>query len=350
MTPDDDAVLTLVRAADPLDEAEIESWASSPAAAAILDRVLARPPRARRRARTLVGAVVVGTAAVGVGVAAASGIIGRPAPDRVVEHLAELDRGLPADLRANPQLQTARSVAASATATLFAASTADGGYCIEVVTGADVPRGATCVRAAERATRPLEVTSPLVSGDEPVVLAGRADVTGARSVQLVQAGGAEEDVAVTGDGYWIVELTGDRRSSALATGVTVRVIGAGGAVLAEQAVPALADVPPPDSARPPVEMTTVSDGDDLTLVLAVEGTARRPVVAMLELTFPDGEVVPVAVQADGTFRYDLPADRRDDLDGAPAHLLARDAARHVVDDTPVASVAYWRRHLSSSRG
>jgi len=312
---DDDVVLTIVRLADPLARAELDRWVQSDAPARIANRIVEGPAaRAGHRRRRIAALAAVGVVVTSMGAAAAAGLLGRPAPEQVKAHLAELDRGLPADLRANPLLDTARSVAESPSATLFAANTADGGYCIEVVTVNDTPRGASCVTAADLTSRPIEVNSPIARGDEPVVLAGRVDVPGSRSLQIVDADGFTDDVAVTGEGYWITELTGARRQSALTSGVTLRAIDAHGASKAEAVVPPLADNPPPDSSRPPIEVNTVSNGDDLTLVVAVEGAVHQPGTASLDLIYPDGTRVPIRLGSDGAYRYTLPLERQHDLD------------------------------------
>lgn len=312
----------------------------TPIAAPVIEAPVARAVHRRRRGAAL---AVVGVVVTSMGAAAAAGLLGRPAPERVKAHIAELDRGLPAGLRANPLLDTARSVAESPTATLFAANTADGGYCLEVVTARDTPRGASCVTGPLLASRPIEVNSPIVHGDEPVVLAGRVDVPDSRSLQIVHADGATEDVAVSSDGYWIAELMGGGRQSALTSGVTVRAVNARGASIAETVVPPLADSPPPDSSNPPIEVNTVSNGDDLTLVLAVEGTVHRPGAASLELTYPDGTSISIRLGSDGSYRYRLPRERQRDLSDEPARLVARDSTGTVIATAAVGSVAFWHR-------
>src|SRR3954471_10646024 len=112
MTDHDDAVLTLVRAADPLDVDELERWLASSAPARIHAAATTRPSINHRRRRTA-ALVVIGVAATSIAAAAATGHLGRPAPDRVKAHIAELDHGLPPDLQANPDLDSARLVAES---------------------------------------------------------------------------------------------------------------------------------------------------------------------------------------------------------------------------------------------
>src|SRR6476620_3209068 len=111
----DNALMTLVRSADPLDVGELERYVREPAARALLDRICASagepavaPPRRRsRRAAVTLGSAFV-VAAGSVGVAVATDLLGAPAPEPVKDHLADLDRGMPADLRYNPDLEHAR--------------------------------------------------------------------------------------------------------------------------------------------------------------------------------------------------------------------------------------------------
>ena len=340
----DDDVLTMVRRADPLDPAELDGWVQSEAPARIAAEIIGGSRSATpRRRRRVVALTVAGVVVTSMGAAAAAGLLGRPAPERVKAHLAELDRGLPADLRADPNLDQVRAVAESRSATLFAADTADGGYCIEVVTGDDTPRGASCVSRARLASQRIEVTSPIVRDDEPVILAGRVDIADRSALRVVHADGSSDDIAVTSDGYWIIELTGAHRQSALSAGVGLRAVGADGGSTAEITVPPLADSPPPEGAGSAIEVTTVSDGDDLTLVLGVEGRVRQPGVVAVELTYPDGTVASIPVGPDGGFSYTLPTGRQRDLADVPARLEARDGRGAVVAVARVASVAYWHR-------
>src|SRR6185436_2189964 len=159
-----DPVLDRVRCADPIDADVASEWVRSDAARRMRDRVtattVASPPvaRARRGRRVAVGAVVL-TAGLATA-AAAAGRLGGPAPDRVREHLAALDRGMPADLRLNPDVEHARAVAATSSGVLYGADLADGGYCLEVAS-ADRPRGAVCVTAGRLRDRAVEVTAPI---------------------------------------------------------------------------------------------------------------------------------------------------------------------------------------------
>src|SRR5439155_83532 len=77
----------------------------------------AEPARKRRRGRNRLVAVDAAGVLVGGTAAAATTILGRPAPDPVRAHLAELDEGMPPDLRYNPDLSNARAVAETTSGT-----------------------------------------------------------------------------------------------------------------------------------------------------------------------------------------------------------------------------------------
>jgi hypothetical protein len=110
-------------------------------------------------------------------------------------------------------------------------------------------------------------------------------------------------------------------------------------------IPPLRDSDPHGTAlddRQPIFVSTVSDGSDFTVVLAVEGRVNVSGYAGLELSYPDGTVVSVLTEADGRYRLVLPVDRRDDFARAFGVLTARDSAGRVLATSPVGSVAAWR--------
>jgi hypothetical protein len=98
--------------------------------------------RRRRHRRTKIA--VGGIAGLFVLAGAATGaLLILPAPPHVQRDLAAVDQGLPADLRLNPDVQSARAVASSGSSTLYVADLKEGGYCSEIVTGDGRGRGAT---------------------------------------------------------------------------------------------------------------------------------------------------------------------------------------------------------------
>ena len=88
----------------------------------------------------------------------------------------------------------------------------------------------------------------------------------------------------------------------------------------------------------------MSDGSDLTLILGVRGVVNAKGAVSLEFRYPDGTIVPVTLQDDGSYDFDIPTSRQGDLLHAPATLIARDANGQEVASVPVASVAFWRIH------
>lgn len=346
-----------LRSADPISPADSEAWLRSNAAVAMLERILAEPAAAppappahgrtaglrRRRARVVASAVVV--VAGGTATAFATGIIGGPAPDPVKQHLAGLDRGMPADLRYNPDLDHARAVAATPDGTLYLADTADGGYCIEVASGIDRPRGASCVTAADLATRPLDITAPIPDSDSsPLLVAGRVNDSRITAVRATYRDGVTVDITPGLDHGWLLEVAPAQHDSALSHGVRISGIDRDGQVVVTVRVPALRDDDPVGTAHDneqPIVVDTTSNGEDLTLVLAVHGRVNVAGVDRLELRWPDGTTTDIPVAGSGRYVLDIPTSRQNAFADRPGSLAAiRDG--QVVATAPVASVAYWR--------
>lgn len=348
-----ETVLDAIRRADPLDTAEADGWASSAAGLAVRDAVMgesdagastAGSRRRRSPARLVVGALAVSGALTGV--AAATGVLGGSAPAGVRDDLAGVDAGMPADLRLNPDIENARAVATTASATLYVADLPDGGYCSEIVTDVDRPRGAVCLTANNVATLPLEVTAPLPSGpDSVVVVGGRVNDERITAVTARFSDGSAIDLSMGLERSWLLELDGPARSLALQDGLVLVGRAADGTVIATLEVPPLAD-DDPDGTRydreQPIFVSTISDGTDFTLVLGVEGSVNIAGVVTLELTYPDGTTAPVAVNPDGTYSVSIPADRQADFAGSPGTLVARGGDGSILATAPVHSVAYWR--------
>lgn len=342
-----DEVVDMVRLADPLDETEVRAWTARAADGLLLD-VLSKPtagPTRRHRSRAPIAlAIAVATGATGV--AAASGLLGGPAPDRVKEHLAELDAGMPADLRLKPDVERARSVAAVASGVLYLAELADGGYCLEVVSDGDRPRGAACVPSAELLSRPLEVTAPIPAGDDaPILVGGRINADRIVAVQLRYADGVAGSVPLGLDRAWLAEVPDGERESAFSKGVVVAGLDGYGHVVATVDVAPLRDDDATgtahDAARP-IVATTISDGRDFTLVRGIEGRVNVDGAATAHLRYPDGTTAPIVIFADGRFTVVLPADRQGDLDRVPGSLVVLDRRGRVIASAPIASVSYWR--------
>lgn len=350
-----DRVVEWVRAADPVDPAEVEVWWDGPAPLRIVDRVCADrnsaeqqsvvPRRSDRRRTVWVVAVVLLGSAMTAGVAAAAGLLGDPAPDPIKVHLAELDRGLPADLRYQPDLDRARAVAASASATLYLAELADGGYCIEVATQRSRPRGASCVPASGLSGLPLDVTAPIPGSDAaPLIAGGRANADLISSIEVHYADGVTTPVEFGLDRAWLFEVPAAERQSALADGLVVAGLDSGGATVAAVTVPPLRDDDPLGTAHDadqPLVLTTISDDDDLTRVIGIEGQFHLAGPVSLQVRFPDGSHLAVPVAANGTFRLRLPADRQDDFATDAGSLVALRNGKTLAS-MPIYSVAASR--------
>lgn len=335
-------VLDRVRSLDPLDPAEISDWTPSFGLESVMR---SDSPSIRRNRRRLPLAVGAGTVVLGIGAAAAAtGLLGRSAPDAVKQHLAGLDAGMPVDLRYDPDLDNARAVAASESGALYMADMRDGGYCLEVASAATTPSGATCVSAITGAGSPLEVLAPIPSDMDPLLVAGRANDARIAAVSVQYRDGSSAVIPFGLDRAWLLEVPAAQRESALSLGVTVVGSDASGMVIATSVVPPLRDDDPSgtigDKAQP-IFVSTISDGTDLTLVRGIEGRVNVPATA-LTLHYPDGSTAAIDLRADGSYRYDVPAERQRSFADRTGALVATDASGATVATAPVGSVAYWR--------
>ena len=237
----------MIKAADPLDPFELDTWPETRALQLLLARIgaEAQSTRASRRRLVSLTAAIALVGLSGVGAAVAAGLLGGPAPDAVKAHLAELDRGMPADLRYNPDVDHARAVAEVAAGVLYFANLKDGGYCLEVASKGDQPRGATCVSAANLASLPLDVLAPLPAGDgEPLLVGGRANSTAINTLIAVFSDGVEAPIELGPDRAWLLQVPETEQASALTDGLVVKGIDATGAVVATLRLPALRDDDP----------------------------------------------------------------------------------------------------------
>jgi hypothetical protein len=255
-----------------------------------------------------------------------------------------VDQGIPPDLRYDPDVQNARLVARADGASLYAASLADGGYCSEIVAPASGAAGAICVPGVD--PEPIHVAVPF---DDPVtlrsafVVGGRVNVSGATSLGATFTDGSTRSITMGDDGFFVFAVASDHLAEAHRHGLTLVATDAAGTQIAS------AEIPPTDfsdpaaqDARQPIFVSTISTGDDLTKVLGVEGSVNVEGAATLELRYPDGDTVEIPMTANGRYRYDLPAQRRDDLFDVPGQLIARDGRGRELATAPVAAVAYWR--------
>ena len=91
--------------------------------------------------------------------------------------------------------------------------------------------------------------------------------------------------------------------------------------------------------KQPVFVSTISAGDDLTLVLGVEGSVNIAGATSLTLEYPDGTTTDVTVRPDGSYHFMIPAERQSDFASAWGKLVARDAGGQVVASVSFSSVA-----------
>ncbi len=347
MTTTADDLQLMIKAADPLDRAELDTWSDRFPTEQMLARVYADASPARRGHRRIVPiaavAAILGLGAAGV--AAATGLLGGPAPDQVKESLAGLDRGMPADLRYNPDIDNARGVAETAGGAVYLADTADGGYCLEVASKKGRPGGASCVTAGDLKSRPLDVLAPIPANDEATLLiGGRANSDAIVTMRARFADGDLRPIAFGLDRAWLLEVSAEHRASVLADGLLIEGISATGAATATQQVPPLRDEDPQGmkfDATQPLVLQTISDDADLTRVLGIEGKVNVPGSATLTVRYPDGSSTSVPVAPDGRYEFRFPANRQDDFArSAGALVVTRDGA--VVASRPISSVAHWR--------
>ena len=305
--------------------------------------LLARRRRRRRLARTAAVACAAGLVLAGAGLGAAS-LFGWPAPAHVKDELAAVDRGLPADLRLNPDVEHARAVASTGNATLYAASLRDGGSCTEIVTAGERGRGARCTTGAELASREVEVTLPFDDGaaaDAPVVLGGMINAEAGASLEVRYADGSSDPVPLGDERYFLFEVPTAQRASVRAAGFELIARDREGSVVGRTTVPADWDDPAVPDEQASLYVSTRSDESDFTKVYGLEGHVGAAGAATLELDYGDGARDAIPLQADGSYEYPLPPGRIDDF-MQPRTLVARAADGRVVATASVAAVAYWR--------
>ena len=287
-------------------------------------------------------ASVAGLSLTGAGLGAV--LLGWPAPEHVKQEIAAVDRGLPADLRLNPDVEHARAVAATETATLYAASLRGGGSCSEIVTAGERGRGATCTTGAQAGARPLDVVMPFddQSGpDSPVVVGGRVNAEAAASLQVRYADGSSDAIPLGENRYFLFEIPAAHRASVRASGLELVAFDDRGAVAGRATVPADWDDPAVPDEQAPLYVSTRSDESDFTKVYGLEGHVSAPGATRLELEYRHGTRALIPIQADGSYDYTVPIDRIDDF-MQPRRLVAVGEHGREVASAWVAAVAYWR--------
>jgi hypothetical protein len=292
----------------------------------------------RRRTRRAVG-LGLALAVVGTGGAvAARALLGDPAPPAVQASLAAVDEGMPADLRLQPDVANARSVARDGDAVLYAADLPDGGTCTELAI-AGRPAGAICVRGT--ASAPIQASIPGTPEETstPVVVGGRVTVAADRVVAVL-AGEQRLPVVLEPGGYFVASLD-PAGSAAARRGLSLEALQGDTVVASVDLSDAFTPERPPAE---PISLELVSGDGDLTRVVRVYGTVRVPGTAAVRLVFPDGGATEAAVAPDGRYELALPVDRQADLAERPGRVVVLDAAGHELASRAVAAVSWWRTH------
>jgi hypothetical protein len=307
-------------------------------------RRLAAGRRARRRAARIAAACAATLALGGTAAVAGFDILGSPAPPAVRRDLLDVDRGMPRDLRLNPDVDHARAAAATDDSVVYYARLAGGGYCAELVTRGTPPRGAVCSTDAGTGGRGMSVTVPFtdpVTDHSPVTVSGRVSKPGAARVEMVFPDGGTNSAEVGDAGFYVADVPDGHLAAVHRHGLLLVARDADGDRLAEAVIPSDAVTPPSEAERPhdPIELDTVSTESDLTLVLRVRGRLYVTGVDHMSLRYPDGHAVRIEPRGD-RFDYPIPKPRRDDL-MTPGTITAYDARGSVLAERPVAAVAYW---------
>jgi len=312
---------------------------------------LAERGRRRRRAARISTAAGLSVLAVAGAAAGAARLLGWPAPDHVRAEISSVDRGLPAELRLNPQVEGAKAVASSGGSTLYAAGLSDGGFCTVIVTAGDRGRGPTCSSASDIAANPIQVTLPTDEPREnhvavpvdtlPVTVGGRLNVAVAASLAVrYGAAGPVDSIPLGDDRFFIFDVPSEHLLLAHTLELVFVARDARGVEVARQVVPADWDGPAAPDELAPLYVNTRSDEGDLTKVYGIEGHVAAEGATRLELIYADGEHVEIPLAPDGAYDYTVPAERVSSF-MRPQTLAAVDGAGKAVAEAPVAAVAYW---------
>ncbi len=298
-----------------------------------------------RRRRRRLRAMAISAAALASlgGVAGAAGIVlGEPAPPSIQQDFTDVNRGIPPELQLEVDAAGAVSVATTGGSTLYLAKVSGGGYCMELATSNVRGRGVGCTNPGQL---PIDVMIPHdepMTTASPVTLAGRVNAASATSLELIYIDGTITTIPFGNELFFVADVPDSML--ALAHGGKLRLVArdADGAVVARALIPADWDATAESAPVAPIELSTVSDQDDLTKIFGLRGRVTMSDAVSLRLLYADGEKVNIPLDESRDFDYEIPAERRDDF-MRPHNLVALDVKGVVVASTPVAAVAHWQR-------
>jgi hypothetical protein len=270
---------------------------------------------------------------------AAEELFGKPAPSQVKEDLRGVDAGLPADLRLNPKVESARSVAGIDGATLYYASLKDGGYCTELVLEGS-GHGAICTTASASTKMPIEVTLPYADPREitdSFVVYGRVNAGDAVSLNVTYGDGTVQPVRLGDNDFFVFRVPQAQIGPARTEMVLTAVADSGARVGHFNLTPVLTEAAPTPA---PIELSTHTVNGDMTRISGFDGQVSVAKAASLELIYPDGNRTEVPLSSNGSFDFTIPTARFDDFT-TPGKLIARDGAGNAVARIWIAAPSYW---------
>jgi hypothetical protein len=302
----------------------------------------------RRRSHRRRMLVLAAAALLVLGVsAAASGLLRSPAPLSVKQRIAQVDDGMPAELRLHPEVADARLAAMDGSAHLYVADLPGGGHCLVIVTdGRD--HGVPCTSSDAIGKQPIDVSLPsdaAAGPAAPVVIGGRVNERAGIRLALRFDDGVVVDLPLADGGYFIYDVPADRRAAAHGHALALTAFNAAGRSVATVEIPSDWDSDVLTGSGPIGEVLTRSDGNDYTLVLGIDGVVNPAQVQRLELTWPDGGTQDIPFGPDGTFGVGFAEERVDDLATKPATLTAFGPDGAAVASQAVMSVAASRAKL-----
>jgi hypothetical protein len=305
---------------------------------------IAATRRMRQRAaqsRVLRVVVVMSTALIALGGAAFAAVqlFGSPAPPQVKQDIRAVDAGLPADLRLNPKVESARSVAGIKGATLYYASLKDGGYCTELVLEGS-GRGAICTTGTASENLPIEVSLPYADPREitdSFLVYGRVNAEHAASLSVTYGDGTIQPVPLGDRQFFVFRVPAQLVSPARTEMLLTAQANDGTRVGHFNLTPVLTEAAPTPA---PLEVSTHTVNGDLTRISGFDGKVSKPGVTKLELVYPDGSRVDVPFTTGQSFDFKLPQTRFDDFT-KPGKLIARDKSGTIIAHAWIAAPGYW---------